>query len=760
MAEPGLEHLNIRFRFAAPFLREDLLVFCFYLAMALIMVAPLSLSPATRAANEGDPLHISWILAWVTHQLTSNPLQLFESNAFYPYPSSLAFSEHLTAQAVMASPIYLLSGNALLAQNITVLLTLALAGWAMFLLLREVIGHRDAALIGGLLYAFNGYTLQQIPRLNILSIQWWPLAVLFLYRALRSGRWKDSALFGLFFLLQGLSCTYYLIYFSMMLLLWIPGLFLWNRRPREFRNLMRVVVALLVAGVVLVVFAIPYLNLFSAFGYQRPMAEGLDLLNYVKPPEGSAFFGWFDFNIKPSPSVHFLGFISLALVAIGIGTTLMARADAPESSKSNAEARSVRHPFFWLTLLTGLIGLVVSLGPIVYVGGREMGPGAYTVLYDYVPLFRGLRSPERIAILVNFAVAVIGAYGAAALLGLLRRFGSRTASWLLVAFLIVLPFEHFSGGVRGVGVPTGRDAPEVYRWLAEESQERLGGPVVELPLYPLRKHRFYAAYMFYSTYHWRPIVFGRTSFYPPAMEYLAWQLRDFPDRDSLGLLRWLGVRTIVVHPQLWPEPERGQKLAALKTMGDEIRLAGVFPQLEGPDYERFGFGGEHVYTLEGDAPVPEELCVPRDEITPQGWTLRGSSAAPVEWAIDRDPRTKWETDRQIPGDSLTLNLGRTEPVAAVRLNLGFPYERFPRHLVVRARTGAGPWRPFSYRDDLATKLELLQTLVENPFEAAFVLRFTPEEAGQLRFRVGGQRYEYAIPGWSLPELFVYRSCEF
>ena len=123
--------------------------------------------------------------------------------------------------------------------------------------------------------------------------------------------------------------------------------------------------------------------------------------------------------------------------------------------------------------------------------------------------------------------------------------------------------------------------------------------------------------MFYSTYHWRPIVFGRTSFYPPAMEYLAWQLRDFPDRDSLGLLRWLGVRTIVVHPRLWPEPERGRKLAALKTMRDEMRLAGVFPQLEGPDYERFGFGGEHVYTLDGDPTVPEDLCIPGDEITPQ-----------------------------------------------------------------------------------------------------------------------------------------------
>ena len=80
-----------------------MLVFCFYLAISFILMAPLSLNLASEAANEGDPLHISWILAWVTHQLTSNPFQLFESNTFYPYPNSLAFSEHLTVEALMAA---------------------------------------------------------------------------------------------------------------------------------------------------------------------------------------------------------------------------------------------------------------------------------------------------------------------------------------------------------------------------------------------------------------------------------------------------------------------------------------------------------------------------------------------------------------------------------------------------------------------------------------------------------------------------------
>lgn len=738
-------------RLTASGTREALLAFGFFLAISFLLTAPLSLSPASQAANEGDPLHISWILAWGVHQLTTNPLQLFESNAFYPYPSSLAFSEHLIVESLMVGPVYLASGNALLAQNVAVLLALALSGWAMFLLLREMTGHRDAGLVGGMLYAFHSYTLQEVPRLQVLSIQWWPLAILFLYRAFRSGLWRDAALFALFFLLQGLSCTYYLIYFSMMLVLWIPGVYLWAKKSGGVHGLGKVGVALGAAGVVLVLFALPYLEMFTAFGYRRSLSEGLDLLDYLRPPEGTPFSFWIDFNIKSSPTHHFIGLVALVLFVLGL-TLGVSRAKETPGGRS----------FFWLSFMTGLVGVIVSLGPVVFVGGKALGPGAYAFLYEYVPLFRGLRSPERIAILVNFAVAAIGAYGAAALLDgfhRLGRLGPKAASALLIALLVLLPFEHFSGGVRGVGVPTGSDAPEVYRWLAEESPEDPDGPVVELPVYPLRKHRFYAAYMFYSTYHWRPIVFGRTSFYPPAMEYLAWQLRDFPDSDSLALLRWLGVRTIVVHPQLWPEAERGRKLAALKTMGDQIRLVGVFPPLEGPDYRRFGFGGERVYILNGDPPSTEDLCVPADEIQPDAWTFRGSSEAPPEWVADRDPDTKWETARQIPGDHLTVNLGGTQTVAAARLELGFPYERFPRHLVVRARTGAGPWRPFPYRDDLATKLELLQTLLEDPSRAAFVLRFEPEQAGQLRFRVGGLRYNYAIPGWSLPELYVYRSCE-
>ena len=65
-----------------------------------------------------------------------------------------------------------------------------------------------------------------------------------------------------------------------------------------------------------------------------------------------------------------------------------------------------------------------------------------------------------------------------------------------------------------------------------------------------------------------------------------------------------------------------------------------------------------------------------------------------------------------------------------------------------------------YRDDLATQWELVHALVEDPSEAAITLRFEPVRARRLRFWVReGKGFDYALPDWMLPELYVYRACE-
>ncbi len=47
------------------------------------------------APDLGDPVRTAWEIAWVGHAMLHGPLHLFDSNAFYPHPLSLAFSDSL-----------------------------------------------------------------------------------------------------------------------------------------------------------------------------------------------------------------------------------------------------------------------------------------------------------------------------------------------------------------------------------------------------------------------------------------------------------------------------------------------------------------------------------------------------------------------------------------------------------------------------------------------------------------------------------------
>ena len=53
--------------------------------------------------------------------------------------------------------------------------------------------------------------------------------------------------------------------------------------------------------------------------------------------------------------------------------------------------------------------------------------------------------------------------------------------------------------------------------------------------------------MYYSTYHWHPIVNGTGGFSPPGYERLLPVLRSFPSARSVTLLRGRGVRYVIVH---------------------------------------------------------------------------------------------------------------------------------------------------------------------------------------------------------------------
>jgi hypothetical protein len=493
----------------------------------------------------------------------------------------------------------------------------------------------------------------------------------------------------------------------------------------------------LAAGAIAIPILWPYVEQFRALGFAKSWAGGADLLSYLSPPPRSLVWSGFTLASARSELPHFVG--------LGGGLLILAGAFLAATGRVAASARAVAG----IALLTAVGAVALSLGPLVHVGGTLLGPGPYGLLYRFLPVMRGMAGPERVGVLALLGGALLAALAVQAL----AERCSRAARALVVAALAVwLPLEQWSRPRPAGEVPAAEEVLAVYRWLAADGRE----PVAEVPVYPFRARRLWAAYLYFSTYHWRPVPIGRTSFYPPAHEWLVWNLRGFPDAVSLAFLDRLALRSVVVHPRVWEEAEREARLAAVAA---EPRLSfrWSFDAVPPARFAALGLGEERVYALAPAAPPPAP-CAPEGELGREGWTLSGTGVNKPERVRDGDARTAWMTGiPQRPGDRLEVDLGRTETVAAIALEVGYPHEEFGRNLALAVEAGEG-WQRVPHADGPAERLAMLEELFRRPRDARMVLRIEPRPVRRLRIMVGLREEDPAWPRWSVPELRLFAAC--
>jgi len=229
----------------------------------------------------------------------------------------------------------------------------------------------------------------------------------------------------------------------------------------------------------------------------------------------------------------------------------------------------LRGPGFFLA--GAVMAAWLSLGPSPQVLGRSLELVApYRLLYDYVPVFEGVRVPARFGMIVALMLAILGGYGAALLM---RR---RPTRWLLAALAVlsigeglVLPFIiNGTGSTPGFNLPVARvyppsRAPGVYRVVAELPQSAI---LAELPL---GHSDFDARAMFYSIGHWRPLLNGYAGFFPPHYGRLAVALSDVPQHPQVAwsALRDGGATHVIVHEAGYLGTSGAETTAALVQLG-------------------------------------------------------------------------------------------------------------------------------------------------------------------------------------------------
>ncbi|MEP7304612.1 MAG: hypothetical protein ABJA98_03755 [Acidobacteriota bacterium] len=354
-----------RLRASFPSLSGTLIAFASYALLTIILTWPLGRGLARDLpADFGDPLLNTWILAWDADHLLralSGQFQAlgqyWQANIYYPHPLALAYSEHLTAQAVMILPVHAMARNPILSYNVAFLSTFVLSAIGMFLFVRALTGSGRAAFLAGLAFGFAPYRFGTLPHLQVLSSMWMPFVLLGFHRFFETRRVAPLAGAAAAWLAQNLSCGYYLLFFSPALALYVALEITRRGLWSDGRMLSRVALAVAAVGIATAPFLVPYWQIRHLGFSPRSLAEttrySADVLGY-----GTADLGmWLWGNIvrawpKPEGSL-FPGFTIGLLSAVALAHQgLQARNAAP------------RVPATWIArALTPL--LVVTVGVTV-----------------------------------------------------------------------------------------------------------------------------------------------------------------------------------------------------------------------------------------------------------------------------------------------------------------------------------------------------------------------------------------------------------
>ncbi len=691
-----------------------------YAASTLLATWPQVLHLGDGVRDLGDPLFNSWVLAWNAHKLQRGELaNYFDTNIFHPHRRTLAYSEHLFPQALLAAPVIWASGNPILAHNVILLLSIFTSALAMFALARHLTGATLPALLAGMIFAFCPFMFEHLSHVQVLGAAGFPLTFLFLDRFLEQRRRRDGLLFAAAFTAQTLANGYYALFLSLGV-----GLFLLVELPR--RGLLRdrrIWRGLALAGILSAAVAGPFFRQYvlmqREMGFKREVMSETTLGSYLAAPRINRLYGSLTAPLRTAEGQLFPGVTAMLLAAAGV--VALRRRGAPARAAEVRLAAAAGLAVLTAAAMAGLgplwlppplsasspvgpailaavllataalvwawrqpretwsaAGVYAALGLLAFTltfGNR----GPYWLLYRWVPGFDSIRAINRVHVLTMLALAVLAAFGAAALMGGRRR-PVQLATFALAAGLLAV--EYASVPVPLTRVTLEGEEARVYRWIRRTAGE--SDAVLELPL-PRDGHEWWqleCPRVLASTLHWRPLVNGFSGLAPPLYHELQHRWRELPLADNLADARSLRVRFLLVHRQRhgrpWPE---GRALAESLRSTPGVHLRQIFPEAWVFELEPGAGGG---------------TMAPRSLAARAGAALTvhtSVNTGDAHLAADGNLRSRWATGRpQWQGDALTLDLGTAVTVSGVRLHLGKSQNDYPRGWSVQVSFDGLSWR--------------------------------------------------------------------
>jgi hypothetical protein len=600
---------------------RDAGVLLVFVALTVVMTWPWAAHVRDTSFDPGDSYLMSWTLAWDFHQTFRDPLQLFDSNNFFPYRYSLAFSEHLWGIALLFFPAFAAGLPPLTVHGLAMLFGFAFSGYGAFRLARTLTGSTVAAWVAGIAFAFVPYRFHHIVHLPYVFAGWMPLLAEAVVLFARSRSWPRAAWLGLTFFMSGVSSIHWFLLGSVSTAAMAAILF-FKDSPAGRRAWGRAAASVLAASLLLVPFFVPYQRTRLLYSMERGSGE---VAVYSALP-----IHWLtpDFNLKlwrgmgQNPArgefCLFPGFLLLALALIGFLLFLARRSDA------------------------GTAGLLFAgLG---FVGSFGMSTPFHWLLFHLLPPFHAIRAPVRWAMVADLGLATLAGIAAAALVETWSQrrskiFGFGIAACLCGALL-------FEDRMAPLYVHRGEPDPDPLTRFLKVTP--MAGGLYELPD---AFNETNALHVLRAADHWKPLVNGYSGFWPPIAQNLHDLLGQGKAMALLDALEAVPVSYVTVRPRRMTEEQRTTAAKLVDAGLASHRLLHVRRFL--PDDELYA-----VVKTEPNAKTLESAPVAREPAVLAGteWVeLTGSIDEPAAEAIvTEDLRVRgWA---RIPGRDLDVTV--------------------------------------------------------------------------------------------------------
>ncbi len=467
--------------------------------------------------DRGDPLFSMWRIAWVQHQLLTNPRNLFDANIFYPLAATLTYSDAMILPAIAAAPLALAGVHPVVAYNLVLAGAFVLSGFSTYVLVRDLGWGRAGAWIAAVTFTVSPFRISHLSHLELQMTMWMPIVLLAVHRLMRAGERRYAIVLAAALTAQWYSSMYYGLFLALYAAAFGAVLAVAWGTPRRH-------VGYALAGACLAAVLVwPLAHVYSASASARGVRDAASVTefsatpsDYLRPGVGNPTYRAFLPRVVHAERALFPGVVPLALATAGAWPPVGA-------------AR----------------GAFLAAGLVAFDGSLGLNGLLYPLLYKFAFPFQSVRVPARFGMLVGLSIAALAGIGTARLIA--RASGQRArGAWLALATMALMA----DAWPRYDRLPMWKSSPGIYASLP-----KTGAVLFEFPVHA-RPEQFAEnlPYMYFSIWHWTPMVNGYSGFRPRSYDTLLKATSGFPDAPSLDYLAGTGVTHVTMHCGLW-EPD-------------------------------------------------------------------------------------------------------------------------------------------------------------------------------------------------------------